>query len=381
MSAKLNALIWVGLIFIALIFLVFPARYGGLLYSGVNGGGAPAMLSFATRGIALLLIFIVEAFVFMKILKISLGRAIFASILLNLFSTIFGIIVALCAFAGTIPTIVILGGYVLLSIRIFVNRDNLPMGFASILIFTITAGSLFVYVTAPVIPPQGLFIVYFLMVIPLLVGFGLSIMFETLICARLLKVPDAWRGILAANITSFIMLAFMVPVMPDNIYEGKQKYIEPVIVQKINEGSEISDVIEILEDYAASNFYLLGLSDDNTPKGEYWAGMEVDILNEAYSGEGGSYPDPEYGFAIMEHVLSYPETYESQQDELEWLHKYFGHWVAVKEASDADNDVDYISATVVWLTWYQTNDVPDDAEVLPEPSVVMEYLSGDGNSD
>ena len=181
MSTKLNALIWVGLISIIAIFLIFPARYGGLLYSGVNGGGAPAMLSISTRGIALLLIFIVEAFVFMKILKISPGRAIFASIVLNLFSTILGILLAVCAFAGTIPTIVILGGYVLLSIRIFVNRDSLPMGFASILIFTVTVGSLFVYATAPVIPPQNSLVVYFLMLFPLLVGFGLSIMFETLI--------------------------------------------------------------------------------------------------------------------------------------------------------------------------------------------------------
>lgn len=381
MSARLNALIWVGLIFIALIFLVFPARYGGLLYSGVNGGGAPAMLSFATNGIALLLIFIVEAIVFMRVLKISPGRAIFASIILNIFSTMIGMIVAICAFAGTITTIVILGVYVLLSIRIFVNRDNLPMGFASILIFTITAGSLFVYVTAPVIPPQGSFMVYFLMVIPLLVGFGLSIMFETLICARLLKVPDAWRGVLTANIASFIMLAFMVPLMSDNIYEGKQDYIEPVIVQKINEGSELSDVIEILEDYAAPNFYLLGLTDDNTPKGEYFAAMEIDIIYEAYSTDDGSYPDPEYGLAIMEHVLSYPETYESQQDELEWLHKYFGHWVAARTAFDGGNNADIIPASLEWTIWYQTNDVPDDAEVLPEPSVVMEYLSADNNSD
>ena len=61
--------------------------------------------------------------------------------------------------------------------------------------------------------------------------------------------------------------------------------------------------------------------------------------------------------------------------------KYFGHWVVVKEASDADNNVDYISATVQWLTWYQTNDVPDEVEDLPEPSAVMEYLGGEGNSD
>ncbi len=381
MSSKRNILIWAGLISIVLIFLVFPSRYGGLLYSGVNGGGAPAMLSFSTRGIALLLIFIVEAIVFMKILKISPGRAIFASIILNVFSTIFGIIVALGAFSGTIPTIVILGGYVLLSIRIFVNRDNLPLGFVSILIFTVTIGSVFVYLTAPVIPPQSTLIVYFLMVFPLLVGFGLSIMFETLICTKLLKVPDAWRGILAANIASYIMLALMVPLMSDNIYEGKQKYIKPVIVQKIYEDSVTSDIIEILEDYAAPNFYLLGLSDDNTPKGEYWAGMEVDILYEAYSGEDVSYSNPEYGLAIIEHLLSYPETYESQQDELEWLHKYFRYWVAVKEASDVDNNVDYISATVQWLTWYQTNHVPDEVEDLPEPSAVIEYLSGEGNSD
>jgi len=369
MSSKRNILIWAGLISIVLIFLVFPSRYGGLLYSGVNGGGAPAMLSFSTRGIALLLIFIVEAIVFMKILKISPGRAIFASLILNVFSTIIGIIVALGAFSGTIPTIVILGVYVLLSIRIFVNRDNLPLGFISILIFTVTIGS------------ESTLIVYFLMVFPLLVGFGLSIMFETLICAKLLKVPDAWRGILVANIASYIMLALMVPLMSDNIYEGKQKYIKPVIVQKIYEDSEPSDIIEILEDYAAPNFYLLGLSDDNTPKGEYWAGMEVDILYEAYSGEDVSYLNPEYGLTIIEHVLSYPETYESQQDELEWLHKYFGYWVAVKKASDADNDVDYISATVQWLTWYQTNNMPDEVEDLPEPSAVIEYLSGEGNSD
>ena len=378
MSSKRNILIWAGLISIVLIFLVFPSRYGGLLYSGVNGGGAPAMLSFSTRGIALLLIFIVEAIVFMKILKISPGRAIFASLILNVFSTIIGIIVALGAFSGTIPTIVILGVYVLLSIRIFVNRDNLPLGFVSILILTVTIGSAFIYLTAPVIPPQSTLIVYFLMVFPLLVGFGLSIMFETLICGKLLKVPDAWKGILAANIASYIMLALMVPLMPDNIYEGKQKYIKPVIVQKIYEGSETSDIIKILGDYAAPNFYLLGLSDDNTPKGEYWAGMEVDILYEAYSGEDVSYSNPEYGLAIIEHLLSYPETYESQQDELEWLHKYFGYWVAVKEASDADNNVDYISATVQWLTWYQTNDVPDEVEDLPEPSAVIEYLSGEG---
>jgi len=381
MSSKRNILIWAGLISIVLIFLVFPSRYGGLLYSGVNGGGAPAMLSFSTRGIALLLIFIVEAIVFMKILKISPGRAIFASLILNVFSTIIGIIVALGAFSGTIPTIVILGVYVLLSIRIFVNRDNLPLGFISILIFTVTIGSAFIYLTAPVIPPQSTLIVYFLMVFPLLVGFGLSIMFETLICGKLLKVPDAWKGILAANIASYIMLALMVPLMPDNIYEGKQKYIKPVIVQKIYEGSETSDIIKILGDYAAPNFYLLGLSDDNTPKGEYWAGMEVDILYEAYSGEDVSYSNPEYGLAIIEHLLSYPETYESQQDELEWLHKYFGYWVAVKEVSDADNNVDYISATVQWLTWYQTNDVPNEVEDLPEPSAVIEYLSGEGNSD
>ncbi len=172
-------LIWTGLICIVLIFLLLPLDVGGMLPWGINGGGAPAMLSFSTRGIAFLLIWLIETIILKKLLDISWGKAIFASLILNAFSAISGIIVALCAFAGTYITIIVLGAYVLLTIRIFVVQDKLPQGFASILILTVCIGTVFVYYTASIIPPQWPVTIYFLMAIPLLIGFGISIMFET----------------------------------------------------------------------------------------------------------------------------------------------------------------------------------------------------------
>ncbi len=176
------------------------------------------------------------------------------------------------------------------------------------------------------------------------------------------------------------MLALLVPFYSDNIYEGKEDYLESVLVQKISAGAESSEIIDVLTDFAAPNFYLLGFSGDNTPRGEYWPGLEIDILNEAYSDENNSWPDPAYGLEIVELVRSYPALYDSIQGEFEWLYDYFGYWNSVVRAFEDDNQVEYISATIEWTAWYQTTDIPSYIEDLPEPSTVIENLNGAGKS-
>lgn len=377
MRTSKHLLIWVALIAIAIVFLVFPAHKGGLLTWGVNGGGAPAMLSFSTKGIAFLFIWAIEAIILQRFLRLSWGRAIFGSLILNAWSTVFGITVALVAFSATVTIIVVLGVYSVLTLRIFVVEENLPPGFTGYLIGSVFLGSVFVYFTAGVLPPQSPVVVYFLMAIPLLIGFGMSIMFEMLIAGKVLRVPNAWRGILAANIYSYILLALLVPNYSDNIYEGKEKYLEEALVQKITEGVETSEIITILEDVAAPTPHLLGFSADSKPRGEYWAGMERDILNEAYAGGDDPSLDPAIGLAIVEQILSYPELFEQSEEEFEWLEEYFGYWVAASAVffGREDDRTSFESAIAEWETWYETNDAPNHLEDLPEPSTVRDTLS------
>ena len=374
MKSKEYTFIWIALIIIALVFLFFPAHKGGLLTWGVNGGGAPAMLSFSTKGIAFLFIWLIEAVVLQRFLTLSWGRAIFGSFILNAFSTILGIMVALVAFSATITIILVLGAYAVLTLRIFVVEDKLPTGFTTYLIGSVFIGSVFVYYTAGVLPPQSPIVVYVLMAVPLLIGFGMSIMLEMLIAGKVLGVPNAWRGILPANIYSFILLALLVPTFSDNIYDGKDKYFEDALVNKITEGAEISGIIRILKDKAAPTPYLLGLSGDSTPRGAYWAGMESDVLIEAYSGSDN--PDPAIGLAITGQVLTYPELYEQSEEEFTWLEGYFSHWIDARdEFGGGGGERSYFESTInEWESWYDENDPPYNLDDLPDPQTVADTL-------
>ena len=101
------------------------------------------------------------------------------------------------------------------------------------------------------------------------------------------------------------------------------------------------------------------------------------MLASAYSGESDNRPDPSVGLAVAENALSYPALYDESETDLEWAEKYLGYWSSAVTAHEDEDRREFISQTLAWTTWYQTNDVPDEFEELPEPNTLIESMSSE----
>jgi len=358
----------------ALLLIASPVIAAGMTTWGVNGGGAPAMLSFGTKGVAFIIIWIVEAVVLRFYLKIPWTRAIFGSLALNAFSTLCGIVLSLVAFTMPLMTWLALGIFLLLSYRIFFVQGKIPEFYGPILLLTMLIGSIVAYRINGLVPPVSPILAWLMIITTLLTGYGITVGLEALICGKLLVVKNAWDGILRANLVSFLILILMIPFFPGNLYDGNEDNLKSVLSQKIIDGADSSEMVNNFNHFAASNFFILGLSKDSSPPDQYWAGLELDVLNLAYSAESETFPDPETGLAIAGNALSYGDLFEDSEEDLTFAEKYFGHWSRALKAKENGDTSTYISETIAWTTWYQTTDVPGKLEDLPEPNSIIESL-------
>jgi len=368
-----------GIVSAALGFVIFliptPAFADGMTNWGVNGGGAPAMLSFGTKGIAFIIIWLIEALAFKIILKISLPRAILGSLALNLFSTLGGVIVALVAFSIPFMTWFAFTVFIVLTYRIYYVIGKIPQFYGPILLLSLLVGSIAAYSINNLVPPLHPIHVGFMMMLTLFTGYGLSVGLEALISGKVLGTKDSWNAILKANAISFIVLALMIPFFNDNIYSGNADVIEDKIVGMINDGAAEEEVVTIFRHYASSNWFTLGLSKDYKPTDDYFSSLEEDVILTLYTTDLDALPDPSIGLAITENALSYPELFDQSLENMTWAQKYFEGWLNVLEADESGEMSDFITASITWTTWYQTSDVPNDFEDIPEPNTILENLN------
>jgi hypothetical protein len=100
------------------------------------------------------------------------------------------------------------------------------------------------------------------LILPLFLGFGLTLMIEAAAAKRLLKNMNIWKGVLLANVFSYLFLVLMLPFFP-NPYNSYFTYRK--LERMIEEGHEKTEILLVLYHLRASNLFLLGFTDNTAP--------------------------------------------------------------------------------------------------------------------
>ena len=190
------------------IYLLFPSAVSA--NSGIGSAiyltATPSLVTAKTMGLAIVLIVVVEALVFWRILELSFPKALWISFAANLISTFLGLI----STPFTMYPASDLGAFLIpaavLAFWWYKKQHTLPAYVGLTVLLTVYFGSLlflatrFLFYSDLTLPKT----VFFLLA--LLPNFGASVFVEGLAARWLLRRPDIWRAIVVANIISYILL-------------------------------------------------------------------------------------------------------------------------------------------------------------------------------
>ncbi len=203
-------LIYFGMV-AAFILAATPAFANAITWFGAVGASPLGYISITTRGLALVGIVLLEAVVLWRLVRITFPTALKMSFAVNLLSSVVGLV-----FGGFVDPILGALGFVpfavLVALVIYQWR-NLPVWFSVIVLISTLVGLpsmgyadlLHHYTTGPL---SGFAMYLSLMVF----GFGISIFFEGMLAKKFVQKPELWRGILVANILSYVILAGLMTI-------------------------------------------------------------------------------------------------------------------------------------------------------------------------
>ena len=190
------------------IYLLFPSAVSA--NSGIGSAiyltATPSLVTLKTMGLALVLIVLVEALVFWRILRLSFPKALWISFAANLISTFLGLISTPFAMYPASDLGAFLIPAAVLAFWWYKKQHSLPAYVGLIVLLTVFLGSLlflttrFLFYSSLTLPKT----VFFLLA--LLPNFGASVFVEGLAARWLLRRPNIWRAIVVANIISYILL-------------------------------------------------------------------------------------------------------------------------------------------------------------------------------
>jgi hypothetical protein len=188
------------------------------------GAGISLYMLVLTRGAALVVVIVIEGIVFKRMFGFGWREALLASFWLNIFSTAIGFFLGIAFSIGGCALITIV--LTIAAIIIIKGRLDMPWWYALLAIACILAGWIIGAIRsddvrglapASIAVPQ--------IMLTLLLGFGLTIIVESLIAVRVLRTIYIWNALLWANLASYIFLAalaavFMGKLLKINIESG-----------------------------------------------------------------------------------------------------------------------------------------------------------------
>jgi len=222
--------------------------------------GANAPLSYGIFGFAAVVF--IEIILFWRFFKISPIKAIILALTLNVVSTVVGIVMS---FPNVLPSYILFYPFVAFYVVFMARKRGAPWSFIGLSIITIIVGGVSAVMNHVLLPPAIPIRIYIALVLPLFLGFGLTILIEGMVANRYFKYEKIWKGVLLANIFSYIFLILIVPFQPRNPYSHFDYAVEQHLERMVEDGRDKTEIILFFRHRRANNLYLLNLTDNHSP--------------------------------------------------------------------------------------------------------------------
>lgn len=346
---NLHRLITASIVSIGLLMLLeSPAlANGGIpMVAWFPGESVPFVFGLMKGVIALAVVLVIETFVLMKYLELSLGRAFYIAFAINFVSTVagifFGACISFCIFfflVGLIP-------YVLLR-RMVIDRE-VPRWFGYTAMLTLIVGYIGTVRLGDIpgeLPRLRLWVMF---LAPLVFAFGFTLVFEAWMARAYIESRKLWSTLMRANLYSYAFLVLFGIVFGPNLIHRSDLHFEPATYAF----RPLESRIEGIHKRRASNLYLLGFTDNDLPLGKYSAALEIMTIQNLARRLPYSDYDNEEVIEIILDALELPNLTRSARDELHWIEKHISFYLAVKDAR-ADDDIERLNQLELeWYEWY-----------------------------
>ncbi|MFH1675922.1 MAG: hypothetical protein ABIC40_02770, partial [bacterium] len=237
-------------------------------------------------------------------------------------------------------------------------------------------------------PPQPPLIVALILIAPLPMGFGLTLVLEGQRAKDYFGKINYWPALLIANIASYIFLALVIPFsapnpfpvdpyrFPGSFYGNvpfhadlgeKSHLFRWRMAEKLQKDASAEEIVRMFEDQHASTLQLLGLQKREPFPGDYNYKLEIDALTDGFSHSVGrdKLPDPSVGIKVIDLMLSNASMDEKARSRFENLRRVFEFWQdsekAVKNKDQAMLDTSYEK----WKDLYDGNSDVDIGRISP----------------
>ena len=336
---------WIGL----LLLLEEPVLANVPIGWGMAVVRAPLTITEGSRGLAALVIVVLEGLILGRIPEVGLVKGFLLSIGLNFISAVLGFF--LNAFVFSAGSWLFLGFFIIpyLTVRLL-RAKGAPKWYSTVAVVTFLIGAINTALVDGFSNPYSTGGILVLIELSLLYLFSFTITCEGYFFGSILKEKANWKILFIANVASYLVLAFMFPYFAPNPAGGFQfrKKVENLISQ--GETQQALDMVRLQRSNAQ---YLMELQPENTPPPDYEAYFEISLLTR-HSPQAS-----ETGLAILNDALTVPTITTEAREKLEWLHGYFTHWLECQDAIKAGDQNLLDSEFRSWLEWDAENKYPD----------------------
>lgn len=317
---------------------------------GMYAGGAQAAIGLSTV-IGFIAITVAEAWVFTKYFDLTWWAGIKSSLILNLASSAIGAFLAGAAYTSSFA-VLILGVPGTIFFLIYARRLGMPDYYTAIIVPTLIIGNIGLMFSIGIYLQRNPLIIYGAMMVPLVLGFGLTLLYESLFAKSVLGVEDPWKALLIANLVSYAILAVVFPLSPIKIHADSKWFLayqtESDIIRCTPE-----EAVENITRFHGSNLYLLGISKRSSPPRGYFPEKEIHGIESAfYTGSHGE-PDPDTALAVIDYVESYPDIDDETINLLERFKEQVELWRRLRDAIIAHDQSEVDNVYNEWETWLE----------------------------
>lgn len=379
----------------AFLVLEKPAFADGFIFWGYFGTNAPLFLGLATKGIALAVVILIEMAVFARVWRIPWLKALLASIILNIISSIAGAVVGGIYYMGTSCSIILLIVFLILLVAAIAMK-SFPWWFTAIAFYTLAMGTYISGINMDAVSPLSIWDGIAALIFPLLAGFGLTLFVEGWSAGLFKTGRNRWRGLMLANVLSYIFLALMVLFVGPNPYDYANTGMDSrdlLEYQLIESGSPgpfgrpwfqpfpTDPLLSTIRYNRVPNHSLLSYLMYKPPR-NYDADYELKLLMDVYL-SSGKYVDPRYGKAIIDDTLTIPTLRSAARNQLEWWRDYFSFRIRAVEAVKANDQEALNNVYSEWISWHSANPkpgMPSDWK-FDDPKIAVRYANEYFKSD
>jgi hypothetical protein len=319
---------------LCLFFLLeTPARADFPIFWGATGADAPLWIGLSLRGIGFVVVILVEALVFKYFFKVDMWPALKASFLINLYSSLLGFVAGIPFATGGMVAFFVMPVLIFVAYK-SMTKQKLPEGLRIAIIVCAIAGTLGGFMSIQG-PPMTHLRVFMGLLLPLVLGFSVTMYLEMGIGKRFFRGENYWKGILYANLWSYLFLLLTMPFWPVSLFKDAEYTFPAKLQQMIDSGTTKDETSITLVQLSATNRFLLGLSNDATPREGYHPDSEINYLTHAVdSSNNRLLMKPDYTLMVIDRCLAFNTLKPEEKESLEWYRDLFEAYIPLKDAMD-----------------------------------------------